>query len=105
MIIQENDFKIIKKDSNYIIMIHTGKKSDYDKVYGYYTNLNAAIKGAYGYRSNKKYKGKENSLEIALSYKQLKDQMNKFNNTVNSLNRYLTKYHKQIDYGYSKNRR
>lgn len=107
MVIIEPDFKIVKQEGSYTLYVLKSKKevsedeSDLYKPYGYYIILSSAIKAAYLYRKNKKYKGKESYVSLLLLYKKLKSIEEDFNNTLNSLYKPIINYHKSIDYGYS----
>jgi hypothetical protein len=72
MIIKENDFKIVKDDSNYVLYVLKSKKeikenseSTY-KIFGYYYTIIGALKGALSYRKDKKYTGKESVSDLKL---------------------------------------
>ena len=108
MIIIEPDFKIVKQDSHYVLYVIKSKKelrednSDNFKPRGYFIELSAAIKSAYLFRKDKKYKGSESSTQLLLTYKKLKHLEDKFIKSINEIYNPIKKYKSTLPYDYSK---
>ena len=70
MIIQEKDFKIIFNDDHYVLYLLKSKKElkenseDTFKLCGYFIQLISSLKRVHKFRLDKKYPGKESSIEI-----------------------------------------
>ena len=70
MIIQEKDFKIVFNDDHYVLYLLKSKKElkenseDTFKLCGYFIQLISSLKRVHKFRLDKKYPGKESSIEI-----------------------------------------
>jgi hypothetical protein len=93
--ILEPDFKIVKQSPNYVLYVLKNKKeyqednSDQFKIIGYYTKILPALKTAYSFRKDKKYKHKESYKDLWILYKKLKDLETNFETQINSLYNFI----------------